>query len=63
MVGWFMYNLHNKVTEDPSILPGSRRLNAEYLTIVKLYLIFGCMMENDSGDSALYNESNFISIS
>jgi len=33
-----MYNLHNKVTEDPSILPNSRRWNAEYLTIVKLFL-------------------------
>jgi hypothetical protein len=33
-----MWYLHNKVTEDPSILLISRKWNTEYLTIVKLYL-------------------------
>jgi len=38
MIEWFMYNQHNKVTEDPSIITISRKWKAEYLTIVKVYL-------------------------
>lgn len=38
MVTSFVWNQHNKVTEDLSILPTCSNQNSEYLTIVKVFL-------------------------